>query len=268
MQTLRAPATVWPPMARLGALAARSPTGAAAAVPLAGEIGRAIGDELAALGFDMNFAPVLDVLANAKNRVIGDRAFAATADAVTPLGGAVARGLASAGILCCGKHFPGHGRTDADSHFTLPVVAASRAELDAVELAPFRAMVDRLPLIMTAHVAYLALDPGVPATLSPRVVQGLLRDTLGFRGVVVSDDLEMGAITRHLDVGEAAVRALLAGCDGLLMDHWPNSLRRARAALPAPPSTAPKPAAGSPNPPPASAPSSSSTPLVPPRVPA
>lgn len=220
---LAAPATEWPPMARLGELAARArrPSGAEA---VAEQVGRAMGDELAALGFDVDFAPVLDVLVNPRNRVIGDRALAADPRVVALLGGALARGLAAAGILACGKHFPGHGRTDADSHLALPVVTATRAELDAVDLVPFRG-VPGLPLVMTAHVAYEALDPGVPATLSRRVVTELLRGELGFAGVVVSDDLEMQAVAARHDPGEAAVLAVTAGCDALLVGRrtFPSS---------------------------------------------
>ncbi len=129
---------------------------------------------------------------------------------------AFARGLAAAGVAPCGKHFPGHGDTKTDSHLELPRVAHDRARLEAVELAPFRAAAADLPAFMSAHVVYDALD-SVPATLSRRIATELLRGELGFRGVLVSDDLEMRAIADTYGAGEAAVLAVEAGCDALLV---------------------------------------------------
>src|SRR5207237_801200 len=149
--------------------------------------------ELAVLGFDLDFAPVLDVHTNPANPIIGDRAFATTPEGVIALAGAFARGLASAGVLGCGKHFPGHGDTTVDSHLALPRIDHDLARLRAVELAPFAAL-GGLPLIMTAHVVFAALDESAPATLSKAVIEGLLRGELGYRGLVLSDDLEMKAI--------------------------------------------------------------------------
>jgi beta-N-acetylhexosaminidase len=205
VQRVRAPATVWPPMASLGA------------ADHAEAVGRALGEELAVLGFDVDFAPVLDVHTNPANPIIGDRAFATTADEVIRLAGAFARGLAAAGVIPCGKHFPGHGDTSVDSHLALPRIDHDLARLRAVELAPFAAV--QLPLIMTAHVVFAALDPEVPATLSPAVLQGLLRGELGYRGVIVSDDLEMKAIADHYGTGDAVLRGLRAGCDVFLLCH-------------------------------------------------
>jgi beta-N-acetylhexosaminidase len=207
VQRVRAPATVWPPMRRLGA------TGDAA---LAEAVGRALGEELAAIGIDLDFAPVLDVDTNPDNPVIGARSFARDAGEVTRLAGAFARGLAAAGVIACGKHFPGHGDTSVDSHLALPRVDHDLARLRAVELAPFRALA-WLPTIMTAHVVFAALDDARPATLSPAVIEGLLRGELGYRGVVISDDLEMNAIVGHYGVCEAAEQAIAAGCDTLLI---------------------------------------------------
>src|SRR5262249_38047525 len=155
VQRVRAPATVWPPMLGI------SKDGDAAR---AEAIGRALGDELAVLGFDIDFAPVLDVHTNPANPIIGDRAFATTPDEAIRLAGAFARGLAAAGVLSCGKHFPGHGDTTTDSHLDLPRIDHDMARLRAVELAPFRAV--PVPMIMTAHVVFAALDPELPATLS------------------------------------------------------------------------------------------------------
>ena len=209
VQRVRAPATVWPPMLRLG----EHPDADALAEP----VGRALGDELAALGFDVDFAPVLDVLTNPENPVIGDRAFATTPERVATLAGAFARGLAAAGVIPCGKHFPGHGDTHLDSHLALPRVDQPAERLRSVELAPFAALPD-LPLLMTAHVVFPAFDE-VPATLSTRILGDILRRELGYRGVVLSDDMEMKAIADHFGIADASVRAIRAGCDGLLLCH-------------------------------------------------
>lgn len=168
-------------------------------------LGEAMGADLLRYGVNVDLAPVLDVDSNPDNPVIGSRAFARTAAEVAALGLAFARGLARAGVAACGKHFPGHGDTASDSHLTLPVVAHDAARLDRVELAPFAAAVEAgLPLIMTAHVVYPALDADWPATLSPRVVPDVLRGRLGYDGVVVSDDLDMAAIKGRFDVATIA----------------------------------------------------------------
>ncbi|MCE9576514.1 MAG: beta-N-acetylhexosaminidase [Deltaproteobacteria bacterium] len=225
VQRVRAPATVWPPMLRHDAL---GPDDEA----VAHAVGLALGKELAALGFDLDFAPVLDVHTNDANPVIGARAFGRDAAAVTRRGLALARGLAEAGIVACGKHFPGHGDTTTDSHLELPRVDQPLARLEAVELAPFAAAAAAgLPMLMTAHVVFPALDPTVPATLSHAVMTGLLRERLGFRGVIVSDDLDMKAIADHVGVGEAAVAAIRAGCDALLLCRDREHQRIASAAL-------------------------------------
>jgi beta-N-acetylhexosaminidase len=208
VQRLRAPATRWPAMLGL----ARHPAARARA------IGRAIGDELRAVGIDVDFAPVLDVNSNPANPIIGDRAFGEEAGGATERALAFAAGLAEAGVLGCGKHFPGHGDTDTDSHLALPRIVHGMERLRAVELAPFAAAAAAgLPMIMTAHVVFEALDPSVPATMSPRVIDGLLRRELGYRGVIVSDDLDMKAIAENYGVGDAAIASIAAGCDVLLL---------------------------------------------------
>jgi beta-N-acetylhexosaminidase len=212
VQRLRAPATEWPPMLRLGELAERDET---AAVDLARSVGKALGDELAAVGFDVDFAPVLDVHTNEANPIIGDRAFSTDPARVALLAGAFAEGLAAAGILGCGKHFPGHGDTHLDSHLALPRVSHPRERLDAVELLPFH-RVRGLPMIMTAHVIFDAIEPGVPATFSAAAIN-ILRAELGFDGLVVSDDLEMKAIADNYGIAESVERGLLAGCDTFLL---------------------------------------------------
>jgi beta-N-acetylhexosaminidase len=206
---LRAPFLELPPMRVLGKL------GDAALVE---EVGVVLGAELAALGFNLDFAPVLDVDSNPKNPVIGDRAFSSDPDTVARLGCALARGLESGGVLACGKHFPGHGDTDQDSHFDLPVVRADEARLRAIELRPFAAAAAaEISTLMSAHVIYTALDPNVPATLSQKIAQDLLRGELGFSGVLFSDDLEMRALSDRMSAAESAVAAIRAGCDALLV---------------------------------------------------
>jgi beta-N-acetylhexosaminidase len=165
-----------------------------------------------------NFAPVLDVHTNPENPVIGNRSFGRTPDAVARQALAFWRGLRGAGLVACGKHYPGHGDTRTDSHHELPVVAHDVDRLRAVELAPFAAAVEAgVEAFMTAHVLYPALDPDRPATLSRRIATDLLRGELGFRGVLVSDDLGMKAVADRYPIEELAVGAIEAGCDHLLV---------------------------------------------------
>ncbi|MBT8496201.1 MAG: beta-N-acetylhexosaminidase [Deltaproteobacteria bacterium] len=219
---IREPATVWPPMLAMDN----------ADAALAESTGLAMGEELAAMGFDIDFAPVLDVHTNPDNPVIGDRSFSTRAEGVAELALAFADGLARAGIIGCGKHFPGHGDTDTDSHLALPRLSHDLERLRRVELVPFAAAARRgLPMLMSAHVVFEAIDPTVPATLSRKVLGELLRGELGFEGVVVSDDLDMKAIADHYGVGEAAVRAIDAGCDALLLCKDRGHQLEAHAAL-------------------------------------
>jgi beta-N-acetylhexosaminidase len=163
--------------------------------------------------------------------VIGDRSFGRTPEIVARHALAFAKGLAAAPILSCGKHFPGHGDTELDSHLALPRLGHDRARLDAIELAPFRAAVGKIPTLMTAHVIFAALDPDVPATLSKRVITGLLREQLGYDGLIISDDLEMKAVSEGWGVVDAGVRAIVAGCDTLLVCSDLDALRETRDAL-------------------------------------
>jgi beta-N-acetylhexosaminidase len=186
-------------------------------------VGAATAAELRAVGIDVNFAPVLDVASNPRNRVIGDRAFSEDAHTSAALGIAFAKGSLSRGILPVGKHFPGHGDTSADSHKELPVVRAGRETLLRRELLPFRrAAVAGIPALMTAHVMYPALDDALPATLSRKILHDLLRERLRFRGAVISDALEMKAIADSYGIGEAAVLAVTAGCDVVLVCRGEN----------------------------------------------
>lgn len=214
VQRVRQPATVWPPMYSFESAASDAGPGAVEA--LAEEVGEAMGGELAALGFDVDFAPVLDVHSNPANPIIGDRAFSRDSERAATYAVAFARGLERAGVLGCGKHFPGHGDTSTDSHLVLPRLDHDLARLREIELVPFRrAIAAGIPMIMTAHVVFSAVEDGVPATLSRKVVSDLLRGELGFDGVVISDDLGMKAIAGHYGTEDAAVRAVLAGCDVL-----------------------------------------------------
>ena len=206
---LKAPFTEWPPMAVLG----RSGD-----VQLAGRFATALATELRAVGITLDYAPVLDIHTNPKNPIIGDRALAEDAEGVARLGAAIITGLQENGVAACGKHFPGHGDTSVDSHFELPLVEHPPDRIRRVECVPFRAAIQTdVAFIMTAHVLVPSFDEEKPATLSPRIVQALLRRELGFQGVILSDDLEMKAIAKTYTVPDAAVEAIAAGCDGLLV---------------------------------------------------
>lgn len=199
---------------------------------LAHRAGALLGRTLRSVGFHQDYAPVLDVDSNPDNPVIGDRAFSRDPNAVARLGAAFIDGLQSAGVAACGKHFPGHGDTTEDSHLALPRLDHPRERLMDVELVPFRAAVRAdVAAIMTAHILFTALDAEHPATLSEEVLGPLLRDELGYRGVVVSDDLEMRAVADHYGIEEAAVRAVRAGCDQLLICRHPDLIARAHEAL-------------------------------------
>lgn len=168
-------------------------------------LGALVGKDLRRYGVNLDFAPVLDVDTNPKNPIIGDRAFGRTPEEVSQRALAFGRGLEAAGIMWCGKHFPGHGDTSVDSHLELPTLTHERGRLDAIELPPFRAAVrGGAPMIMTAHIVFAALDAERPATLSPNVVPAILRGEMGYGGVVASDDLEMKAIRDHFSVEQIA----------------------------------------------------------------
>lgn len=184
-------------------------------------VGRAIGSELRALGFNLNFAPVLDVLREPTNRVIGERAFSNSPTEAARFALEFLDGMESEGVLGCGKHFPGHGATVADSHLELPICSLSRSELESCELIPFKEYLKRNPpLMMTAHVLFPKLDTENPGTVSWRIISGLLRKELGFRGAVISDALEMGAMS-HLSREEMAIKILRAGGDLLMIAQPP-----------------------------------------------
>jgi beta-N-acetylhexosaminidase len=209
---LKEPFTKWPPMATLGR------AGREEGEKLAEQFAKALAAELRAVGITLDYAPVLDIHTNPKNPVIGDRALSEKAEDVARLGRVIIRSLQSSGVAACGKHFPGHGDTSTDSHFELPLVEHPPDRLRAIEFEPFRAAIaEQVAFIMTAHVLVPSLDEDHPSTLSPKVVQALLRDELGFEGVILSDDLEMKAVSARYPVPESAVEAIRAGCDGILI---------------------------------------------------
>lgn len=206
---LKAPFTVWPPMLTLGRSGDEQ---------LAKRFARALAAELKAVGISLDYTPVLDVHTNPRNPVIGDRALAERAEDVARLGRVIIETLQAEGIAACGKHFPGHGDTSTDSHFELPLIEHPPDRLEAVEFVPFRAAVEaRVASIMTAHILVPAFDAARPATLSAAMVDGLLKQKLGYGGLVLSDDLEMKAISSRYGIPEATVGAIAAGCDAVLM---------------------------------------------------
>jgi beta-N-acetylhexosaminidase len=206
---LKRPFTEWPAMAALGRAADES---------LASRFAGALARELLAVGISIDFAPVLDVLTNPKNPAIGDRALGDRADAVARLGSAIVRALQSSGLAACGKHFPGHGDTGVDSHLDLPIVEHPPDRLQAVDFVPFRAAMEAgVAAIMTGHLLVPSLDDQNPATLSRRIVTDVLREDLGFDGLVFTDDLDMKAISARTTNERAAVAAIRAGCDVALL---------------------------------------------------
>jgi beta-N-acetylhexosaminidase len=223
VQRLRAPLTVWPDMASVAAAGDATRTRA---------VGRALGTELAALGIGWDLAPVLDVHSNPENPVIGNRAFGNEVGQVVEHALAFWQGLHDAKILGCGKHFPGHGDTGTDSHFELPRVAHTDERLRAVELSPFAAAIRAgIEALMTAHVVYPAWDARLPATLSRRICHEILRDELGYGGLLVSDDLGMAAVADRHAVDTLVVESLMAGVDHFLVREPLERQTRAFEAL-------------------------------------
>lgn len=196
------------------------------------ERGQVLAAQCTAFGFNLDFSTCLDIWSNPDNTVIGERAYGSDPDTVTRAGLAVNEGLEQGGVIPVVKHFPGHGDTSVDSHVDLPVVDKTVEELEELELIPFRAAIEAgAPCVMAAHILMTGIDPDLPASLSPGVVTGLLRQGLGFAGVVCTDDLTMGAISDTYGMGEAAVLAVEAGCDLLLVCHGADNLTAAREAL-------------------------------------
>jgi beta-N-acetylhexosaminidase len=192
-----------------------------------GEVGEAMGIELSSLGINLNFAPVLDLDSNPRNPVIGARSFGEAPEVVAARACHFMDRMEARGVRACGKHFPGHGDTRVDSHRELPVIEATSEDLHDREIRPFAAAIGRgIGIIMTAHIVFKALDDSVPATLSSRVTQGLLRTELGFQGVVVSDDMGMNAVSAMFESADAAVQFIAAGNDMLMIcAHWTDTER-------------------------------------------
>jgi beta-N-acetylhexosaminidase len=201
---------VYPPGAAYASLYEADPARGLAAAQLGA---RLIAADLAALGISVDCLPLADVPVPGADSVIGDRAYGSSPSQVAVLGGAVAEGLAEGGVLPVLKHLPGHGRANADSHERLPVVATDRATLEATDFAAFKPLAE-LPLGMTAHVVYTAIDPVAPATTSPTVIRDVVRDCIGFDGLLMSDDISMGALSGS--IAERTRAALAAGCDLIL----------------------------------------------------
>ncbi len=184
------------------------------------EYGKIIGKRLKSLGFNMNFGPVLDVNSNPENPVIGDRAFGSSSKTVVDNGIQVMKGIKSENIIAAVKHFPGHGDTNMDSHVDLPVIEKDLNDLQKIELVPFKESIKQgIDTIMIGHILFPKLDSQYPATLSKEVVTGLLREKLSYEGLIISDDMTMGAIIKNYTIEEAAIKFLKAGGDLLLICH-------------------------------------------------
>lgn len=199
------------------------------------EMGREFARQMKLTGIHVNFAPVIDVNNNPKNPVINDRAFGEDTDNVIRKGVMYMKGLQDGGVMACAKHFPGHGDTDVDSHYDLPVIKHSKERLDSIELKPFKALSENgVASMMVSHLSMPAIDntPNLPATLSPKVINGILRDEIGYEGLVFTDAMNMKGITKYFPSGEAEVRALLAGNDIMLFpDNVPKAINGVMDAM-------------------------------------
>ena len=208
---LEKPFTEWPSAAELGR---------AGDLGLVEQMARAMAVELRAAGCNLNFAPMLDLNVNPDSPVTKDRSFGADPQLVAKMGVAFDRGLRAGRVLSCAKHFPGHGDTLVDPHQDLPVFAGTMERLESAELVPFAAVIAAgAPLVMTAHILLPKIDPERPASLSPTMLDDVLRRRMGFRGVILADDLGMGAISRRYGPGEAAIESLRAGTDIAMLCH-------------------------------------------------
>lgn len=207
---LTPPLTAFPSMTTLGTIDD---------VALTQRVGAAMGSELRAVGVTMDLAPVLDVRTSRQNMVVLNRVFGSDPEKVSRHGRALIDGLLAGGVVPCAKHFPGHGDTAGDSHQTLPHVPHGLARLDAVELVPYRACLAQLPAVMLAHVVYEGVDRTLPASLSRPVIEGVLREHLGFTGVAMSDDMQMAAIRASWSIERASETSMRAGCDLVLVAH-------------------------------------------------
>jgi beta-N-acetylhexosaminidase len=220
---LRESFTAWPSAAELGRVGD---------VESVEQVARAMAAELRAVGCNLNFAPMLDLHVNPESPVTKDRSFGSDPNLVARMGAAFDRGLRSGGVLSCAKHFPGHGDAAVDPHLDLPVFAGTMERLESAELVPFAAAVGAgVPLVMTAHILLPQIDPKNPASLSRTMLEGVLRRRLRFDGVILADDLGMGAIAKRYAPGEAAVQTLRAGTDIAMLCHDWSAVAPAIAAV-------------------------------------
>jgi len=200
--------TQWPPLSALGKLGSTS---------VGFKYAHSMGDELMAVGINLNFAPCVDVLTNASNPVIGDRSLSSDPEEVAKMASSLVRGYIKSGVIPCAKHFPGHGNTLVDSHEELPKEKTDLQTLKERELIPFKKVFrSRLDMVMTSHILFESVDPTFPVTLSEKFLKELLREEYRFKGVIVSDDLDMKALANHYKSNEIPVLALKAGVDLLL----------------------------------------------------
>ncbi|MDV6377780.1 beta-N-acetylhexosaminidase [Sporosarcina sp. GW1-11] len=196
------------------------------------DIGELLGDKLHAFGLNMDFAPVLDVDSNPNNPVIGDRSYGANPQIVSAAGISQAEGMKSRHVIPVVKHFPGHGDTSVDSHIDLPVITHDKKRLDEIELLPFKQAIESgIDAVMVGHLIVQAYDPSTPASMSKPIIQELLRDQLHFDGVVITDDLIMGAVQKNYSIGEAALQTIQAGGDILLIGHGYEPVQQVLTAL-------------------------------------
>jgi len=208
---LQAPFTAWPSAAEVGR---------ARDIGLTEQVARAMAVELRVAGCNLNFAPMLDLNVNPESPVTKDRSFGADPQLVAKMGVAFDRGLRAGRVLSCAKHFPGHGDTSVDPHHDLPVFSGTMERLESAELVPFAAIVAAgVPMVMTAHILLPMIDPERPASLSRTMLDGVLRRRMGFRGIILADDLGMGAIAKRYGPGEAAIETLRAGTDIAMLCH-------------------------------------------------
>ncbi len=213
---LKEPFTQWPPVKNLGDIDSSNVTF---------KYTQLMGRELKAIGFNLDYAPCVDVLMNDENEVIGDRALSTDPEVVAKHSSAMVRGYIKSDVLTCAKHFPGHGYTSVDSHFDLPVDKRTLADLEKQgDLEPFKKVIKaRVDMIMTAHIQYPNIDPQYPVTLSPLFITQFLREALRYRGIIITDDLDMKALTKHYPMDEIPVLALQAGANMLLYCNEPKS---------------------------------------------
>jgi beta-N-acetylhexosaminidase len=202
--------------------------GATRSPELAEQAGHVLGRELLAMGINMNFAPALDINSNPKNPAVGTRSFGDSPELVSELGCAMIRGMQAEGIVTVAKHFPGHGDTETDSHHTVPVISRSLAHLQITELVPFRdAIAVGVDAVLTAHIMFTALDNRAPATLSPTILKGLLRQEMNFDGLIITDAMDMYAVAKEGAL-QSIHKALTAGVDLVLLGHLPDQLELAQ----------------------------------------